>query len=265
MSKGKDPAVLFYTSDFLTGVSGLTMEERGQYITLLCFQHQQGPLSEKQIRLSVGVISDDVRAKFKVNSEGLLFNERMLLESEKRKAYTVSRQINGSHGGRPPKTSENHMDNHMDNHMGNHSENENINRNINISISNNRGTNIGECSKSPQMTKKCTSNEVLFDRFWEAYPKKKAKVEARKRWDKLKVTDALAQTMLDAIAEQKKSADWTREAGRFIPYPATWLNQGRWLDELSASEPNTAAPPRFSDFDPNEAMRCALERSYSDD
>ena len=31
----KDPAFLFYSSDFITGCMGLTMEERGQYITLI--------------------------------------------------------------------------------------------------------------------------------------------------------------------------------------------------------------------------------------
>ena len=47
----KDPAVLFYTADFLIGVSDLTDEECGKYIKLLCLQHQKGHLSEKQICL----------------------------------------------------------------------------------------------------------------------------------------------------------------------------------------------------------------------
>lgn len=47
----KDPAVLFYTSDFLSGVTFLSMEQRGQYITLLCTQHQHGSIPENQLRL----------------------------------------------------------------------------------------------------------------------------------------------------------------------------------------------------------------------
>jgi len=66
----KDPAFLFYASDFLTGVSGLTMEERGQYITLLCLQHQTGHLSEKEIRLCVGNAAADVMAKFEKDENG---------------------------------------------------------------------------------------------------------------------------------------------------------------------------------------------------
>ena len=55
-----DPAVLFYTSDFLTGVMDMTMEERGQYITLLCYQHQKGHIHEKTIKIVVGSCSDSV-------------------------------------------------------------------------------------------------------------------------------------------------------------------------------------------------------------
>ena len=36
--------------------------------------------------------------------------------------------------------------------------------------------------------------------------------------------------MLDAVRKQKLSDDWTKENGKFIPYPATWLNGQRWLD-----------------------------------
>jgi hypothetical protein len=101
----KDPAVLFYTSDFLTGVSDLTMEERGQYITLLCMQHQKGHLSEKTICLTVGNVSVDVMNKFKKDENGLYFNGRMEAESEKRSKYIESRVENGKKGGRKKSTS----------------------------------------------------------------------------------------------------------------------------------------------------------------
>jgi hypothetical protein len=99
----KDPAFLFYSSDFLSGVMDLDMEERGQYITLLCAQHQKGPLSEKTIRLLVGSISLSVLAKFQQNDIGLFFNARLSIEIENRIAFTESRKINGSKGGRPKK------------------------------------------------------------------------------------------------------------------------------------------------------------------
>lgn len=129
MKKNKEPAVLFYTSDFLSGASDLTMEERGQYITLLCLQHQKGHLSMKQIKLAVGKPADDVLAKFIKDAKGKYYNKRMEEEQQKRKFYNESRYENGKNGGRPKNHMDNHMhnhmDNHMDNHMGNHTENEN--------------------------------------------------------------------------------------------------------------------------------------------
>jgi hypothetical protein len=99
----KDPAILFYTGDFLNGCTDLTFEERGQYITLLCLQHQKGHLSEKTIRLTVGSVSVDVLKKFIQDNEGNYFNERMQIEIEKRMQFIQTRIDNGSKGGRPKK------------------------------------------------------------------------------------------------------------------------------------------------------------------
>jgi hypothetical protein len=97
----KDPAFLFYSSDFLNGVADLTMEERGQFITLLCLQHQKGTLTDKTIRLSLGSVSVDVLSKFSKDKDGNFYNERLSEEIEKRIQFTESRRNNGSKGGRP--------------------------------------------------------------------------------------------------------------------------------------------------------------------
>lgn len=99
----KDPAFLFYPSDFLTGCTNLTMDERGQYISLLCIQHQTGHLSDKTIRLSVGNVSVDVLSKFQQDENGLYFNARLEMEIVKRSQFVDSRRVNGSKGGRPSK------------------------------------------------------------------------------------------------------------------------------------------------------------------
>ena len=103
----KDPAFVFYSSDFLTGVMDLTMEERGQYITLLCLQHQKGRFCEKVIKVSVGHVSEDVMKKFKVDENGLFYNERLELEVEKRLSFKEKQRENGKLGGRPKKAKEN--------------------------------------------------------------------------------------------------------------------------------------------------------------
>lgn len=73
---------------------------------------------------------------------------------------------------------------------------------------------------------------TLFDLFWAAYPKKKAKEEARKAWNKRRPDNLLLDAMLIALAEQIESADWQKEKGRYIPHPATWINGARWTDSV---------------------------------
>ena len=125
----KDPAFLFYSSDFLTGCIDLTMEERGQYITLICLQHQKGHLSEKTIRLSVGNVSEDVLKKFEKDENGLLFNKRIEEEIEKRRTFAESRRKNGVLGGRPKKPLEKPSEKPLGLPSENLSENENENEN----------------------------------------------------------------------------------------------------------------------------------------
>lgn len=85
----KDPAFLFYSSDFLSGVSDLTMEERGQYITLLCLQHQKGGrLSRKAVAIAVPNAAADVMAKFIEDENGFLYNERLEIETIKRRTHS---------------------------------------------------------------------------------------------------------------------------------------------------------------------------------
>ena len=38
--------------------------------------------------------------------------------------------------------------------------------------------------------------------------------------------------LIDAIEKQKQTPDWNKENGKYIPYPATWLNGRRWEDEI---------------------------------
>lgn len=74
--------------------------------------------------------------------------------------------------------------------------------------------------------------EKRFITFWDAYPNKKAKQNALKAWKKIKPNTALFEKIMKAVELQKRSEDWQRENGRYIPYPATWLNGGYWDNEI---------------------------------
>ncbi|HXI50970.1 MAG TPA: hypothetical protein VNH84_05680 [Candidatus Saccharimonadales bacterium] len=77
-----------------------------------------------------------------------------------------------------------------------------------------------------------------FERFWTLYPKKKSKGEAEKAWDQLRRAKTLPphEALASCLDRLRNSPDWTRDGGRFIPYPATWLRARGWLDEASAAE-----------------------------
>lgn len=98
----KDPAFLFYSSDFLTGTLTMDFEDRGRYITILSLMHQQGRMQEHIIRFVVGSISDSLRSKFSIDESGNWYNARLEEEVEKRKVFTESRRNNGKKGGRKP-------------------------------------------------------------------------------------------------------------------------------------------------------------------
>lgn len=71
-----------------------------------------------------------------------------------------------------------------------------------------------------------------FIAFWQAYPRKVGKAAAWKAWKRPNGTRPKLDTIIRAIERQKRSSQWQENGGRFIPHPATWLNQGRWDDEI---------------------------------
>lgn len=73
-----------------------------------------------------------------------------------------------------------------------------------------------------------------FIRFWNAYPRKQGRKKALKAWFNAKDKPKI-EPLLNSIELQMNSEQWQRENGQFIPLPATWLNQGRWSDEINSS------------------------------
>lgn len=71
-----------------------------------------------------------------------------------------------------------------------------------------------------------------FEKFWDAYPKKRSKGQAEKAWRAIKPDEQLQDRILGALERAKTSAEWRKNAGEFIPYPATWLNAKGWEDVL---------------------------------
>lgn len=109
-------------------------------------------------------------------------------------------------------------------------------KNVNITSEND---NISEQSKvekskvEKSKVKDICARDSAFESFWAAYPRKVGKQAAQKAFAKVSVP---IETLIAAVNRQKKSDQWSKDGGRYIPNPATWLNQGRWEDDLPESE-----------------------------
>lgn len=75
-------------------------------------------------------------------------------------------------------------------------------------------------------------NSVLFNKFWNAYPRKVSKGNAEKWFNKYKPDELLVETMIEKINILKTTDNWKMNNGQFIPYPSTWLNAKGWEDEI---------------------------------
>lgn len=79
----KDPAFMFYASDFLTGTMYFTDAQVGKYIRLLCYQHQHGGLIDAD--LFAGIVGNDLILKKKfVETENGFYNERLAYQMQVR-------------------------------------------------------------------------------------------------------------------------------------------------------------------------------------
>lgn len=82
--------------------------------------------------------------------------------------------------------------------------------------------------KLVEMESQTESMIVEFSDFWGMYPRRVAKKDARKAWDK--ITPKLHNQILTALFEWSRI--WKdRGEIEYIPYPASWLNGERWEDE----------------------------------
>ena len=75
--------------------------------------------------------------------------------------------------------------------------------------------------------------EADFDRFWELYPRKVKKQQARAAFENVDVDFAV---LMKALNRQAADPRWQEEGGRFVPYPDSWLKDRRWEDETQVAE-----------------------------
>jgi len=94
---------------------------------------------------------------------------------------------------------------------------------------------ISKDKKSKDNTNTLTSDNA-FVAFWEKYPNKVGKKAAWKAWQKVDITPELIAKIMTALDAAKKSPQWSKDDGRYIPHPATWINGERWDDQIAPAQ-----------------------------
>ena len=104
-------------------------------------------------------------------------------------------------------------------------------------------TSTSDTAMSPEPPIEPPKNRHIhgFDDFWALYPNKKAKRDCQKAWEKIVTDDDTFKAIMRALPSHVRSDSWKKEGGKYIPYPAKWLRQGMWEDEIS----NPSRSPRL--------------------
>lgn len=77
----------------------------------------------------------------------------------------------------------------------------------------------------------------MFEQFWSLYPKKVAKKDAEKAFNRLKSDERLkVMEVIQSHVDYWKATDTDK---MYIPHAATWLRAARWDDELELPQPKT--------------------------
>lgn len=280
------PYMPLYWSDYQGGTSALDCEQHGAYLLLLGKMWQAGgTLPNEPVILSrlVGLtkarwlkISPPVMALFTVVG-GAITQKRLAAELKIIEEKYERRANAGSLGGRAKSL--------KDNKAG--VSNANI---LLEQCSSNQNQNQNHKKESPLTPKGAREGEGLvekqFEAFWSAYPKKRAKGDAKKAFLKA-LKRASVHDIARGLKRDKVSADWVKDGGQFIPYPASWLNASRWEDENvipfhgAFAEPKSDTtdpwPARVSEWrrtgdwesgdwgPPPDSPRCEIPRRYIDD
>lgn len=96
-----------------------------------------------------------------------------------------------------------------------------------------------ESQSEPGLLSAADLGKSGFDLFWQAYPlhirKDRAKLAYRA------AVDVPVQVLVEALEKQKQSVQWTKNEGEYIPYPANWLKNRGWEDDLPAAIPKGAS------------------------
>jgi len=174
----------------------MTFEEKGAYMELLMLQFNRGHMTKDMIGRTVGQLWVNIKDKFKEDSDGCFYNERLEVEKEKRKAFSESRRnnrkgVNQYTKNKQPKSG--HMTSHMEN------------------VNENEDEDVIDVNK-----------EDLFEKFWTLYSKGVTRIPSQREWSNIDKDEYIK--ILEHVPKYVKATPKYRKD------PVNYLKDRAWLD-----------------------------------
>jgi len=72
--------------------------------------------------------------------------------------------------------------------------------------------------------------KINFEEFWKIYPNKVEKKKTEEKWERLPIETQ--KIIIADIPKRFKGEKWSKENGKFIEMPTTYINGERWTDEI---------------------------------
>jgi uncharacterized protein YdaU (DUF1376 family) len=226
-----------YIGDYQRDTMHLSLVEHGAYTMLLdSYYAQGGNLPDSRtvlLRLTRAVTDDEKKAVMRVADQFF-----PVVEGGRRRNPRADRELavaiplievsrrNGSKGGRPA-TRADKQDN-AESKTQRVSRTEPTGLAIQPPASNHQPPETSHQPPTPNRQRELA--RAGFAEFWARYPRKAGEAKTLEAWNALAPDAKLCKAMLAALDEHRASRQWAD--AHFIPYPATWLSQRRWEDEV---------------------------------
>lgn len=247
------PSFQFYPADWLRdpGLRSCSLGARGLWIDMLSFMHEAEPYGHLLLNgrlvdtmTLARMVGSDVRTVRRLCSEleaagvfsktepGTIFSRRMVRDHQLRERRAQYGYLSEKHPDVPKRKD-----------RGKDTLKDTLPPSLDPSIGGSPSSSSSSSSSEKKdirarRTDVLNGHQGRFERFWAVYPRKKSKGDAEKVWAGLKPPpdEQLLSLMLSKIDQLKQTPDWKKEGGTFIPYPASWLRDKGWLDEVTSQQ-----------------------------
>jgi len=270
--KIRRPAFQFYPADWRkdAALQSCSVAAQGLWINIMCIAHEcepyghltvnGKPMQAAQLCRLVGLTPkecqrflDELEAAgvFSKRPDGAIFSRRMLRDHQLAEYRAECGELGGEHGikgkehgqkgaehgkrGGRPKSGKG-GDKNPDNPPLTSENNPPLaDKKTPPPSSSSSSSPSGDESPSPLWA---NGEHPFFAEFWKAYPHKARRVEAARAFAEIDPDSVLLAKMLAAVDAQKQWPKWTDQGGKFVPFPAKWLELKAWDDQ----QPERLAP-----------------------